>query len=49
MQEEIEHKTVNFAISTVKLSARTLLKGAQFFLRNLLYPFTIEHGMILGR
>ena len=33
MQEEIEHKTVNFAISTVKLSARTLLKGAQFFLR----------------
>ena len=28
MQEEIEHKTVNFAISTVKLSARTvLLKG----------------------
>ena len=20
-----------------------------FFLRNLLYPFTIEHGMILGR
>ena len=33
MQEEIEHKTINFAISTVKLSARTLLKGAQFFLR----------------
>lgn len=33
MQEEIDHKTVNFAISTVKLSARTLLKGAQFFLR----------------
>ena len=33
MQEEIEHKTVNFAISTVKLSAHTLLKGAQFFLR----------------
>ena len=33
MQEEIEHKTVNFSISTVKLSARTLLKGAQFFLR----------------
>ena len=33
MQEEIEHKTVNFAISTVKLSARTLLKGAPFFLR----------------
>ena len=26
MQEEIELKTVNFAISTVKLSARTLLK-----------------------
>lgn len=33
MQEEIEHKTVNFAISTAKLSARTLLRGAQFFLR----------------
>ena len=24
MQEEIEHKTVNLAISTTKLSARTL-------------------------
>lgn len=33
MQEEIEQKTVNFAISTVKLSTSTLLKGAQFFLR----------------
>ena len=33
MQEEIEHKTINFAISTAKLSARTLLRGAQFFLR----------------
>lgn len=33
MQEEIEHKTVNFAISTTKLSARTLLRGTQFFLR----------------
>ena len=32
MQEEIEHKTVNFAISTTKLSARTLLRGTQFFL-----------------
>ena len=31
MQEEIEHKTVNFAISTTKLSARTLLRGTQFF------------------
>ena len=27
MQEEIEHKTVNLAISTTKLSARTLLRG----------------------
>ena len=26
MQEEIEHKTVNLAISTTKLSARTLLR-----------------------
>ena len=33
MQEEIEHKTVNFAISTTKLSARALLRGTQFFLR----------------
>ena len=33
MQEEIEHKTVNFAISTTKLSARTLLRGMQFLLR----------------
>ena len=30
MQEEIEHKTVNLAISTTKLSARTLLRGMQF-------------------
>ena len=33
MQEESEHKTVNFAISTTKPSARTLLRGTQFFLR----------------
>ena len=33
MQEEIEHKTVNFAISTTKLTARTLLRGMQFLLR----------------
>ena len=33
MLEEIEHKTVNFAISTVKLSARNLLKGEQYYLR----------------
>ena len=32
MQEEVEHKTVNFAISTTKLTARTFLKGAQFLL-----------------
>ncbi len=30
MQEEIEHKTVNLAISTTKLSARTLLRGCSF-------------------
>ena len=33
MQEEIEHKTVNLAISITKLSARTLLRGMQFLLR----------------
>ena len=33
MQEEIEHKTVNLAISTTKLSARTLLRGMQILLR----------------
>ena len=33
MQEELEHKTVNFAISTTQLSARTLLRGMQFLLR----------------
>ena len=36
MQEEIEHKTVNLAISTTKLSARTLLRGMQFLLRQYL-------------
>lgn len=30
MQEEVEHKTVNFAISSTKLTARTLLRGMQF-------------------
>ena len=34
MQEEIEHKTVNLAISTTKLSARTLLRGMQFLLHS---------------
>ncbi len=29
MQEEIEHKTVNFAISTTKLSARTVLRAVK--------------------
>ena len=33
IQEEIEHKTFNFAISTTKLSARTPLRGMQFLLR----------------
>ncbi len=33
MQEEVENKTVNFAISTTKLSARTLLGAAKFFLQ----------------
>ena len=33
MQEEVEHKTVNFAISSTKLTARTLLRGMQFLLR----------------
>lgn len=32
MQEEVEHKTVNFAISSTKLTARTLLRGMQFLL-----------------
>lgn len=33
MHEEVEHKTVNFAISSTKLTARTLLRGMQFLLR----------------
>ena len=33
MQEEVEQKTVNFMISTTKLTARTLLKAAKFILR----------------
>lgn len=33
IQEEVEHKTVNFAISSTKLTARTLLRGMQFLLR----------------
>ena len=33
VQQEIEQKTVNFAISTTKLTARTVLKGVQFLLR----------------
>ncbi len=42
MQEEIEHKTVNFAISTTKLSARTLLRGMQFLLRQ--YASTLRRA-----
>lgn len=41
MQEEIEHKTVNLAISTTKLSARTLLRGMQFLLRQ--YKYTSDY------
>lgn len=33
VQQEIEQKTINFAISTTKLTARTVLKGMQFLLR----------------
>ena len=33
MQEEIEQKSFNIMISTTKLSARTLLRGMQFLLR----------------
>ena len=44
MQEEIEHKTVNFAISTTKLSARTLLRGMQFLLRQYLAIQSCEDG-----
>ena len=33
MQEEIEHKTVNLAISTTKLSARTVLRAVKAALR----------------
>ena len=42
MQEEVEHKTVNFAISTTKLTARTFLKGAQILLRH--YAKNASHG-----
>ena len=43
MQEEIEHKTVNLAISTTKLSARTLLRGMQFLLRQYDKPVSYTH------
>ena len=51
MQEEVEHKTVNFAISTTKLTARTFLKGAQFLLRQYLKSKNAKkyrHGMEYG-
>ena len=42
MQEEIEHKTVNFAISTTKLSARTILQAVKAALR--LYQSKASQG-----
>lgn len=33
LQEEVENKTINFCISTTKLTARTLLKGANALIR----------------
>ena len=42
MQEEIEHKTVNFAISTTKLSARTVLRAVKTALR--LYQSKASQG-----
>ena len=46
MQEEIEHKTVNLAISTTKLSARTLLRGMQFLLRQLPVLYALKDFLI---
>ena len=34
MQEEVENRTVNLAISTTKLTARALLRGAQMYMRH---------------
>ena len=34
LQEDIENRTVNLAISTTKLTARTILKGAAAFIRD---------------
>ena len=42
MQEEIEHKTVNLAISTTKLSARTVLRAVKAALR--LYQSKTSQG-----
>ena len=42
MQEEIEHKTVNFAISTTKLSARTVLRAVKAAFR--LYQSKTSQG-----
>ena len=42
MQEEIEHKTVNFAITTTKLSARTVLRAVKAALR--LYQSKASQG-----
>ncbi|MCC8076677.1 MAG: hypothetical protein LIO95_12220 [Clostridiales bacterium] len=32
MQEEVENRSVNLAISTTKLTARTIMKGLRMFL-----------------
>ena len=42
MQEEIEHKTVNLAISTTKLSARTVLRAVKAAFR--LYQSKTSQG-----
>ena len=35
MQEEVEHKTVNFAISTTNLTAHTFCVGCSFCCANM--------------
>ena len=39
MQEEVENRTVNLAISTTKLTGRTIIAGIRKYLQHRTLPF----------
>ena len=46
MQEDVENRTINFAISTTKLTGRTILAAARKFLQ---WRTGKKHGKTVGK